>query len=112
MNGVKLEETKKDLFERSPFIDMPMLRDYSKAEVDKFFDEDLEALASPRLIKTHYPFEFLPPNLLETCKVTPCPVYSNQHFLEISLTKSPPIRFFMCVAMSKMLVYLTSTTKR
>jgi len=69
MNGVKLEETKKDLFERSPFIDMPMIRNYSKSEVDKFFDKELEALPSPRLIKTHYPFELLPPNLLDTCKV-------------------------------------------
>ena len=70
MNGVKLEETKKNLFERSPFIDWPMIRNYSKAEVDKFFEEDLEALPSPRLIKTHYPFELLPPDLLDTCKVT------------------------------------------
>ena len=70
MNGVKLEETKKDLYERSRFIDMPMLRPHSKAEIDKYFDEDLEALPSPRLIKTHYPFELLPPNLLDTCKVT------------------------------------------
>ena len=69
MNGVKLEETEKDLFVRSPFIDMPMIRNYSKDEADKFFDEDLEALPSPRLIKTHYPFELLPPSLLETCKV-------------------------------------------
>ena len=26
-------------------------------------------LPSPRIIKTHLPFEFLPPKLLETCKV-------------------------------------------
>ena len=69
MNGVKLEETKKDLFERSPFIDMPMIRNYSEADLDKFFNKDLEALPSPRLIKTHYPFELLPPDLLDTCKV-------------------------------------------
>ena len=69
INGVKLEETKKDLFERSPFIDMPMIRNYSEVELDKFFNEDLEALPSPRLIKTHYPFELLPPDLLDTCKV-------------------------------------------
>ena len=37
--------------------------------LDKFFDKDLEALPSPRLIKTHYPFELLPPDLLDTCKV-------------------------------------------
>merc|ERR1712212_1148392 len=29
----------------------------------------LEKAPSPRLIKTHYPFEMLPPTLLDTCKV-------------------------------------------
>ena len=28
-----------------------------------------ENLSSPRVIKTHLPFEFLPPKLLDTCKV-------------------------------------------
>ena len=69
MNGVNLETGKKSLRERSPFIDVPMINCAGIAEADKFFD-DLEARSSPRLIKTHYPFEFLPPNLLETCKVT------------------------------------------
>lgn len=29
----------------------------------------VESIPSPRIIKTHLPLEFLPPNLLETCKV-------------------------------------------
>ena len=103
MNGVKLEETKKDLFERSPFIDMPMLRPHSKAEVDKYFDEDLEALPSPRLIKTHYPFELLPPNLLDTCKVTRMGLilHDTSHFTLL--------RCSMFVATSRTLQSLTST---
>ena len=28
-----------------------------------------DSAPSPRVIKTHLPLEFLPPNLLETCKV-------------------------------------------
>ena len=48
---------------------MTMIKCAIKVESDKFFD-DMEARPSPRLIKTHYPFEFLPPNLLETCKVS------------------------------------------
>ena len=28
-----------------------------------------ENVTSPRVIKTHLPFEFLPPKLLDTCKV-------------------------------------------
>ena len=91
MNGVDLDSGKKPLRQRSPFIDVPMINCVDKArmvmmvtmmiltmmmincmdkdEADKFFD-DMEARPSPRMIKTHYPFEFLPPNLLETCKVT------------------------------------------
>ena len=30
---------------------------------------NLDLVASPRLIKTHLPFELLPKNLLDTCKV-------------------------------------------
>ena len=91
MNGVDLDSGKKPLRQRSPFIDVPMINCSDKArmvmmvtmmiltmmmincvnkeEAGKFFD-DMEARPSPRMIKTHYPFEFLPPNLLETCKVT------------------------------------------
>ena len=86
MTGVNLESGKQPLRERSPFIDVPMINCADEDEADKFFDE-MEARPSPRLVKTHYPFEFLPPNLLETCKVTPCLVQtlSNTFFLN-SLT--------------------------
>ena len=66
--GVDLATGQKPLFERSPFFDMAMIKDMSKADADKMFD-DLDVHPSPRLIKTHYPFELLPANLLETCKV-------------------------------------------
>merc|ERR1719187_1327339 len=68
MTGVNLDTAKKPLYERSPFPDMAMIRNMSKQDADRMFD-DLESHPSPRLIKTHYPFELLPPNLLDTCKV-------------------------------------------
>ena len=85
MTGVDLDTAKKPLFERSPFIDMVMIKGETKENTDKYFD-DLEKVKycnlvlniyyfsiiqapSPRLIKTHYPFEMLPPALLDTCKV-------------------------------------------
>jgi len=68
MTGVDLDTAKKPLFERSPFIDMVMIKGETKENTDKYFD-DLEKAPSPRLIKTHYPFEMLPPALLDTCKV-------------------------------------------
>jgi len=68
MTGVDLDTAKKPLFERSPFIDMVMIKGETKDNTDKYFD-DLEKAPSPRLIKTHYPFEMLPPALLDTCKV-------------------------------------------
>ena len=66
--GVDLPTGQKPLFERSPFFDMAMIKDMSKADADKMFD-GLDVHPSPRLIKTHYPFELLPAKLLETCKV-------------------------------------------
>jgi len=68
MSGVDLETAKLPLSERSHFIDRVMIRGMEKEETDKYFD-DLEKAPSPRLIKTHYPFEMLPPSLLDTCKV-------------------------------------------
>ena len=53
-----------------------------------------ESLSSPRVIKTHLPLEFLPPNILETCKVifvcrTPkdCCVSMYNHQLKMPDTK-------------------------
>ncbi len=58
----------KFLFDRTPFIDFPMILHSPPEAVDTFFD-DLEAMPSPRLFKSHYPFELLPDNLLDTCHV-------------------------------------------
>jgi hypothetical protein len=41
MTGVDLETAKLPLFDRSPFIDMVMIRGVSKEDTDKYFD-DLE----------------------------------------------------------------------
>jgi len=68
MTGVHLETTETKLFERSPFIDIAMIMDMKEEEVNNFFAK-LDAMESPRLLKTHYPFELLPPSLLDTCKV-------------------------------------------
>jgi len=58
----------KDLFSRSPFLEMPMMMISSDEEAEAAMTK-LDLMTSPRLIKTHLPFELLPPNLLETCKV-------------------------------------------
>ena len=78
MTGVHLETTETKLFERSPFIDIAMIMDMKEEEVNSFFAK-LDAMESPRLLKTHYPFELLPPSLLDTCKVvrTPHPPLSQ-----------------------------------
>eukprot|EP00092_Neocalanus_flemingeri_P096151 GFUD01122371.1.p1 GENE.GFUD01122371.1~~GFUD01122371.1.p1 ORF type:complete len:268 (+),score=67.99 GFUD01122371.1:3-806(+) len=68
MNGVNLEDTSKNLYERAPFIDLVMIHNKDQKETNDFFD-NLDQLPSPRLIKTHYPIELLPPNLLSVCKV-------------------------------------------
>ena len=47
------------LYDRSPFIDFPMLRNAAPEAVADFF-EALEARPSPRVIKTHFPFQLLP----------------------------------------------------
>merc|ERR1712215_4162 len=71
MNNADLDKISEPLFERTPFIDMPMIMNMKKEEVDQYFDA-LEARPSPRLIKTHLPFELLPPNLVNVCKVIFC----------------------------------------
>ena len=57
MNGVHLEDTSKNLYKRAPFIDLVMIHDKDKSETDNFFDM-LEQLHSPRLIKTHYLYNY------------------------------------------------------
>eukprot|EP00092_Neocalanus_flemingeri_P014654 GFUD01015816.1.p1 GENE.GFUD01015816.1~~GFUD01015816.1.p1 ORF type:complete len:330 (+),score=74.86 GFUD01015816.1:291-1280(+) len=70
-NGADTEGVKTFLFDRSPFVEYPMVVDLKQELVDKFFD-DLEMSPSPRLLKTHLPFELLPPDLLNVCKVIFC----------------------------------------
>ena len=75
----------KDLFSRSPFLEMPMMFISSDEEVGRrrkgvggtesyFFQAEavlakMDSMPSPRLIKSHLPFELLPPDLVDTCKV-------------------------------------------
>jgi len=65
------EAAKKRLFERSPFIEFPTLfhNDKESEEWPAWTPEKLQALAPPRIIKTHLPFYLLPPRLTDTSKV-------------------------------------------
>ena len=74
VNKVDTGITKKvTIWARSPFIEMEGLRSKLKQgfSVDWMIDsvEFTAKLPSPRVIKSHLPFEFLPPKLLDTCKV-------------------------------------------
>ena len=86
VNKVDTEKAKKiPLFARSPFIEMeglfPEDADSSfmlkKSTSKEEFSMDWRIksvqsacnIPSPRVIKTHLPLEFLPPKLLDTCKV-------------------------------------------
>ena len=85
VNKVDTEKAKKiPLFARSPFIEMeglfPEDADSSllkKSTSKEGFSMDWRIksvqsacnIPSPRVIKTHLPLEFLPPKLLDTCKV-------------------------------------------
>ena len=68
MNGVKLERTSEPLFARTPFLDMVTILGRSKEEAEAMFKK-FDEMPSPRTIKSHFPLQLLPPNLLETCKV-------------------------------------------
>ena len=46
-------------------VKLPFTKEINLLETVKLAD----SAPSPRVIKTHLPLEFLPPNLLETCKV-------------------------------------------
>ena len=56
------------LTERSPFIDLPMITKASQEDISLFFTS-LEERPSPRVIKTHLPFELLPEGLEDRCRV-------------------------------------------
>jgi len=65
------EAGKKQLHDRSPFIEWPTLTQGMTDEMEAQQRSDLgvEALESPRVIKSHLPLYLLPPQLVDTCKV-------------------------------------------
>ena len=73
VNNVNQEKAKKvPLLMRSPFIEFEGLikgTHYGQGHPLVESVKQAEVLESPRVIKSHLPLEFLPPNLLETCKV-------------------------------------------
>ena len=81
VNNVDIEAAKKlPLFQRTPFLESEGLKDMKnvpkemmdKNPIMKIMSNSIQSaenLKSPRVIKSHLPFEMLPPNLLDTCKV-------------------------------------------
>lgn len=85
VNNVDLEEGKKQIFLRTPFLEFTALGGDAPpvpaVGVDPNSPEQImgrmmadsvsycDNLASPRVIKSHLPIEMLPPQILETCKV-------------------------------------------
>lgn len=45
------------------------MKDWVRTEADNKSTNPIDSMPSPRFVKTHLPFAFLPPNLLDTCKV-------------------------------------------
>ena len=68
MNNVQLQRTQERLFDRSPFLEMGVMRSSDPNAAEEMIRK-LDDLPSPRTIKTHLPLELLPPTLLATCKV-------------------------------------------
>ena len=77
VNNVDIDTAKKvPLFERSPFLESEGLKPSKNLPKDVINNtksigsiQSAENMKSPRIIKSHLPFEMLPPNLLDTCKV-------------------------------------------
>ena len=81
VNNVDIDTAKKlPLFARTPFLESEGLKEMKgvpKEALDKNLMlktmsnsiETAQNMKSPRVIKSHLPFEMLPPNLLDTCKV-------------------------------------------
>ena len=87
VNKIDVETSKKvPLFLRSSFLEMEGLAmENTVADLKTMAEKDpamevwlqlmtnsiklADDMPSPRVIKTHLPFEMLPPNLLDTCKV-------------------------------------------
>ena len=88
VNNVDIETANKVRIQhRSPFIEVDGIRGKRPPHIEKSENSErskdsekpeqkikggwikAENVPSPRVIKTHLPFEFLPPKLLDTCKV-------------------------------------------
>ena len=74
--NVNSEESKTQLFTRSPFIEMGGMRleedCINKNERPVYIQDPItyaESLKSPRILKTHLPVSMLPPTVLKTSKV-------------------------------------------
>jgi len=59
----------KDLTERSPYLAAGSWQIDNEGDEAEGLFANLDSVPSPRLIKTHLPFELLPEKLLDTCKV-------------------------------------------
>ena len=66
INNIDEQSAKKDFFFRSPFLEMGCL---SNMDLDMVTVAENMPRDKPRLLKTHLPFELLPPQLLDTAKV-------------------------------------------
>jgi len=79
MNECDIDKAKKiKLNERIPFIDMAILADFGGniekelgMSAEQWLDK-IESLPSPKILKSHLPFDLLPPNLLDKGKVIMC----------------------------------------
>ena len=69
VNNVDIQSARTiDRKKRSIFIEgSAVIPQISEDAIDSV--DEAKNLSSPRMIKTHLPFEMLPPNLLDTCKV-------------------------------------------
>lgn len=79
MNGCDLEKAKESLLnKRIPFIDMAFLADFEDNISQELgassghFLTKLQNMPSPKILKSHLPFQLLNPQLLDQCKVVMC----------------------------------------
>ena len=84
----------KTLDERFPFMDFPLFVGFIKSDIPQFLKGDmlamLEAIPSPRLLKSHLHFGLFPDDLMEKCKIFMClrnpkdTVVSYYHHVKLS----------------------------
>ena len=69
VHGLENEKISTNIRERSPFLEIVAPTDETWTEVFNPTIDLADNLSGRRIIKTHLPLEFLPPGLLEKCKV-------------------------------------------